>query len=87
MSTESLHEAWATLRFSTWQTQYAAVGALLVVPFIITYLLTSIRAAWKRSVGIKNGPQEPPIAPYAVPGLAHTFQFAVNTEGFLWRML
>jgi hypothetical protein len=60
----------------------AAVAVLL--PLILTYTLTSLKAN-----SIKNGPGKgnPPPAPYAMPVLGNTFQFAYDTEGFLARTL
>jgi hypothetical protein len=60
----------------------AAVAVLL--PFMLTYILTSLKAK-----SIQNGRSKgnPPPAPYAVPVLANTFQFAYDTEGFIARTL
>lgn len=87
MSTGSLHAAWATLRASPWHIQYAAIASLALLPFLTTYVLTYLRAAWGRRARTEPGPHSPPIAPYAVPLLAHTVQFALRTEQFLWHML
>ncbi|KAK1826202.1 cholesterol 7-alpha-monooxygenase [Podospora conica] len=89
MTTLSLHQAWTTLRSSPWHIQYATIAALLLLPFLLTYVLTSLRASFGRRIAARPGPgpKEAPVAPYAVPLLAHTFQFAVRTEKFLWHML
>ena len=60
----------------------AAVAVLL--PFILTYLYTSLSANLARNGDDKGAP--PPV-PYAVPLLGNTFQFAYDTEGFLARTL
>ncbi|KAK4124284.1 cytochrome P450 [Parathielavia appendiculata] len=59
----------------------AAIAVLL--PFILTYIVTSLNASWVTNRGNGN----PPAAPYAVPVLGNTSQFAYDTEGFITRTL
>jgi len=67
--------------------KYLAAASLLLLPFLITYALTSIKAYRLSNGDPKNGAREPPPAPYAVPGLANTFAFASDPEGFLKKMM
>jgi len=65
----------------------AAAASLLILPFLLTYALTSIKAYRLSNGDPKNGAREPPPAPYVVPGLANTFAFASDPEGFLKKMM
>lgn len=62
----------------------AFTAAALLLPLILTYALTSLSAHWSRHV---RGNGDPPPVPYTIPGVANTFQFAYDTEGFLWKSL
>ncbi|KAH6847079.1 cytochrome P450 [Chaetomium sp. MPI-CAGE-AT-0009] len=62
----------------------AFTAAALLLPLILTYAFTSLSAHWSRHV---RGSGDPPPVPYAVPGVANTFQFAYDTEGFLTKTL
>ncbi|KAH6623804.1 cytochrome P450 [Chaetomium tenue] len=59
-------------------------AAALLLPLILTYALTSLSAHWSKHV---RGSGDPPPVPYTIPGLANTFQFAYDTEGFLTKTL
>ncbi|KAK3291881.1 cytochrome P450 [Chaetomium fimeti] len=62
----------------------AFTAAALLLPLIFTYAMTSLSAYWSRHV---RGSGDPLTVPYAVPGVANTFQFAYDTEGFLTKTL
>lgn len=66
-----------------WDGRFTFAAAVLL-PLILTYAVTSLKATWIKNVR-KNG--KPPPVPYAVPGVANTFQFAYDTEGFIARTL
>ncbi|KAL2130075.1 hypothetical protein VTI74DRAFT_6932 [Chaetomium olivicolor] len=77
-------ESWAgsPLTWKEGRFLYAAVVVLL--PVLLTYALTSVRAKWAKDVRSKGNP--PPV-PYAVPIVGNTFQFAYDTQGFMSRTL
>ncbi|KAL2194105.1 cytochrome P450 [Corynascus similis CBS 632.67] len=60
------------------------VLAGILLPLILTYILTWLSAHWAKNVRRKG---DPPPVPYAMPGLANTLQFAYDTEGFLSKTL
>ncbi|KAL2169097.1 hypothetical protein VTG60DRAFT_6424 [Thermothelomyces hinnuleus] len=59
-------------------------AAAILLPLILTFVLTSLNAHWAKNVRRKG---DPPPVPYAVPGVANTLQFAYDTEGFLRKTL
>jgi len=67
-----------------WDERAAFVAAAVLLPLIFTYTWTFFNAIWTKNGRAKGSP---PLAPYAVPVLGNTFQFAYDTEGFLWRTL
>ncbi|KAK0648898.1 cytochrome P450 [Cercophora newfieldiana] len=86
MALDSFSRAFAAWRPSG-PSDYLAVSALLLLPFLLTYTLTYIKGYWIKTTRSKHGGREPPPAPYAIPGLANTIGFARDPEGYLRRML
>ncbi|KAI3557075.1 hypothetical protein CABS03_12553 [Colletotrichum abscissum] len=56
---------------------------ILSTPFLLTYLLTSIRFLWKNQRYKKLGNRRLVIPPYLVPGLGHVYAILFNAEKFL----
>ncbi|KAK3322012.1 cytochrome P450 [Apodospora peruviana] len=74
---------------SSWQNMNGrpATAALIVLlPFLITYLITLFKASWVIYYGHKPGAC-PPTAPYAVPLVDNTIQFASDPHGYIAKML
>jgi hypothetical protein len=69
---------------SWWDGRFAFAAAAVLLPLLLTYTLTALRADWVKNV---RGKGDPPPVPYAVPILGNTLQFAYDTEGFLARTL
>ncbi|KAL2255259.1 hypothetical protein VTK26DRAFT_3735 [Humicola hyalothermophila] len=88
MSLVSLESVEALLlrvqRSSWWNSNLAFAVVGVLVPLLLTYAVTSVRAHWAKNV---RGKGDPPPVPYLVPVLANVFQFAYDTEGFLGRTL
>jgi len=62
------------------------VTSLTTSVVLITYLTTLARASLAVRFGRKDG-AVPPLAPYMVPFVAHTFSFATDSRGFLTRTM
>ena len=73
-----------TLTGLTWWDGRFTLAAVVLLPLLLTYTITSLKATWIKNV---RGKGSPPPVPYAVPVLANTFQFAYDTEGFIARTL
>ncbi|KAK0724677.1 cytochrome P450 [Lasiosphaeris hirsuta] len=71
----------------SWLDQRLTFASLVALPFILTFVFTTVKARWIKRAGSKNGEHQPPPAPYTVPVLGNTVAFATDTEGFLRRML
>ncbi|KAI3536737.1 hypothetical protein CSPX01_10634 [Colletotrichum filicis] len=56
---------------------------ILSTPFLLTYLLTSIRFLWQNQRYEKLGNRRLVIPPYFVPGLGHAYAILFNAEKFL----
>ncbi|KAK0610579.1 cytochrome P450 [Bombardia bombarda] len=72
----------------TWWDGRITIVGLVILPLLVTYLITSISAyviKSKASSG-QNGARPPPM-PYLVPLLGNTFQFATKPESFLTNAL
>ena len=63
-------------------------AAMLLLPLLVTYTLTSLRANRIQATGAQGKSKcDPPPVPYAIPGLGNTLHFAYDTEGFLAKTL
>lgn len=69
---------------SSWDGRLAFTAAAILLPVLLTYAVTFLRAKWIKNV---RGKGDPPPVPYAVPIVGNTLQFAYGTEGFLTRTL
>jgi hypothetical protein len=78
--------SWVTplLDAPSWDSRFAVAAAAVVLPLLLTYALTFISGVWAKNVRRKG---DPPTAPYPVPIVANTLQFAYDTESFIARSL
>ncbi|OLN97390.1 Cholesterol 7-alpha-monooxygenase 1 [Colletotrichum chlorophyti] len=60
-----------------------SVLAILLLPFLLTYLSTYIRFLWQTQGPRSAECREPPRPPYMVPGLGHAYTILFNAESFL----
>ncbi|KAM5349734.1 hypothetical protein ACJ41O_006239 [Fusarium nematophilum] len=60
---------------------YAKMLVLLVLPFFLTYVYTTVGNRGYRND--QSGPREPPKVPYWIPMVGNTLGFAFDTEKFL----
>ncbi|KAJ4291450.1 hypothetical protein N0V88_006045 [Collariella sp. IMI 366227] len=77
-------EPWIGSPLLRWDGRLTLVVAAALLPIVLTYALTSLRAYWAQNV--RRGGDTPAV-PYAVPLVGNTVQFAYDTEGFLTKTL
>ncbi|KAF4442461.1 7-alpha-hydroxycholest-4-en-3-one 12-alpha-hydroxylase [Fusarium austroafricanum] len=74
----------ANLGSATDAASYLMLLALFVLPFLVTYVITS---RGNRGYQNGNGVREPPSVPYWIPYVGNTIGFAHDTERFLFSIL
>lgn len=84
MASEALSMPPISGSLSWWDRRFTFTTAAVLLPLLLTYVLTWLKARWIKNV---QGEGDPPPVPYTVPILGNTFQFAYDTEGFLRRTL
>ncbi|KAK3320363.1 cytochrome P450 [Cercophora scortea] len=65
---------------------WLTITASVVLPFLLTYVLTCTNAYWILNFRGKRG-NWPPPAPYVVPLLGNTLEVAASPQAFIGRMI
>jgi len=64
---------------------WSVIATIVVLPFLLTYILSSIR--FMRMRRAKHGSRHPPLIPYWIPFVGHTIPFVFNTPGFMTSLV